>query len=456
MTQVINPSSFRQYDIRGIAETDLNSEGVKLIAKAYGALMKRDGAKTVSLGRDMRVSSVRIQGAFEAGLLEAGLNVIDVGMVATPMLYFSIAKWKLDGGVMITGSHNPPEYNGLKLCHKDGSVWGEQIQEMKDMILAGEFEVSSGSVEKKSIADEYVDYLKEQFKFARGMKIVCDSGNGMGGLLSPKVFRELGCEVIELFSEPDGTFPNHHPDPSQPKYLTDCIAAVKKEGADLGFAFDGDADRVGVIDEKGEMIFPDQLLILYARKILKDTPGATFIADVKCSKTLYDDIKKHGGNPIMWKTGHAIIKAKIKETGAALAGELSGHMFFNDRYFGFDDALYAACRTLEVLDEAPDKVFSDLLSDVPKMCSTPELHIDTTDEKKFEIIEQASEYFKGKFDDVCDIDGFRINFEDGWGLARASNTQPVLVLRFEAKTEARVKEIQNLIESKINEIISTV
>jgi len=333
---------------------------------------------------------------------------------------------------------------------------GDAITALYERLQSGDIRVGKGAVSSEFMLDAYRERIAGDIKLARPLKIVADCGNGIGGVCAAEILRAIGAEVLPLFDEVDGDFPNHHPDPSQPKYLTDCIAAVKKEGADLGFAFDGDADRVGVIDEKGEMIFPDQLLILYARKILQDNPGATFIADVKCSKTLYDDIKKHGGNPIMWKTGHAIIKDKIKETGAALAGELSGHMFFNDRYFGFDDALYAACRTLEILNEAPDKNFSDLLSDVPKMCSTPEIHIDTTDEKKFEIIDEAKDYFKAKFDDVCDIDGFRINFEDGWGLARASNTQPVLVLRFEAKTEERVKEIQNLIESKINEIISKI
>jgi len=442
------------YDIRGIADTDLNSEAVRLIAKAYGTIFKREGRKTVSLGYDMRVSSDRLQKAFEQGLLETGLDVINIGQVATPMLYFSIAHWKLDGGVMITGSHNPPEYNGFKLCRGVGSVFGDEIQKMKDMILKGDLDSGTGKASKKSINDDYLNFLKDQFHFSRKMKVVVDSGNGMGGLLSPKVLRELGCEVVEMYSEPDGNFPNHHPDPTQPKNLVDIIKKVKEEKADLGIAFDGDADRIGVVDSKGDIIWGDKLMVLYSRGILKKSPGAKFIMDVKCSKTLPDDIKKNGGIPIMWKTGHAIIKTKIKEENAALAGELSGHMFFNDRYFGFDDALYASCRILEVLDKAGDKTLPELLADLPKMYSTPELHIDTTDEKKFKIIEKAVAFFKKSYN-VVDIDGARVNFPDGWGLVRSSNTQPVLVLRFEAETEARLKEIQSLIESKVHEIIET-
>jgi phosphomannomutase/phosphoglucomutase len=455
MTSVINPQSFREYDIRGIADTDLNDKAVELIAQAYGTIFKREGKGRVSLGHDMRVSSPRLQKAFEKGMKAAGLHVVNVGMVTTPMLYFSIAHWKLDGGVMITGSHNPPEYNGFKLCRGVGSVYGKEIQKMKEMILAGDLDTGEGTEETRSINEDYVAFMKDQFHFTRKMKVIVDSGNGMGGLLSPRIFRELGCEVTELYSKPDGTFPNHHPDPTQPKNLVDIIKAVEEKKADIGIAFDGDGDRIGVIDEKGSIIWGDKLLILYSREILKNKPGAKFIMDVKCSKTLPDDIKKNGGNPIMWRTGHAIIKAKIKEENAALAGELSGHMFFNDRYFGFDDALYASCRMLEVLDHAGTKTFSELLSDVPPMVSTPELHIETTDEKKFKIVDKVKEFFKADYN-VVDIDGVRVTFDDGWGLVRPSNTQPVLVLRFEARTEKRLKEIQELVESKVHEVIESV
>jgi len=454
MSVKINPNIFREYDIRGIAETDLNTPAVELIAQAYGTLLRREGLKTVTLGYDMRTSGKRLRTAFEKGLLKSGLDVINIGMVTTPMLYFSIAHWKVDGGVSITGSHNPPEYNGFKICRGVGSVYGKEIQKIKQMIETGDLDEGKGKSSEKSIAEGYLNFLKDQFHFTRKMKVVVDSGNGMGGVLSPRVFREIGCEVVEMFSEPDGNFPNHHPDPTQPKNLKDIIQKVKEEKADIGIAFDGDADRIGVIDEKGNIIWGDKLLVLYSRKILKDTPGVSFIADVKCSKTLYDDIEKNGGKGIMWKTGHAIIKSKIKEENAALAGELSGHMFFNDRYFGFDDACYAACRLLEILDEARDKPLSELLADLPKMVSTPEIHAETTDTKKFEIVEKAKDFFKKSYD-VLDIDGVRLTFPDGWGLVRASNTQPVLVMRFEATTDKRLKEIQSLIENKINELIKT-
>lgn len=454
MKDVINPDSFREYDIRGIADTDLNDKAVEAIAQAYGTIFVREGRKRVSLGHDMRVSSPRLYKAFEKGMLAAGLEVTKIGMVTTPMLYFSIGHWKLDGGVMITGSHNPPEYNGFKLCRGIGSVYGKEIQKMKEMILSDDLDKGSGSSSEKSINEEYLAFLKDQFHFTRKMKVIVDSGNGMGGLLSPKVFRELGCDVTELYSEPDGNFPNHHPDPTQPKNLVDVIKKVKEEKADMGIAFDGDGDRIGVIDEQGNVIWGDKLMILYSREILKKHPGAKFIMDVKCSKTLTDDIEKHGGKPIMWRTGHAIMKAKIKEENAALAGELSGHIYFNDRYYGFDDALYAACRMLEVLDHDGDKKFSELLADVPVMVSTPELHVETSDEKKFKIVEKVKEFFKANYN-VIDIDGVRVTFDDGWGLVRPSNTQPVLVLRFEARTEARLKEIQNLIESKVQEAIKT-
>ena len=454
MSVKINPNIFREYDIRGIAETDLNTPAVELIAQAYGTLLRREGRKTVTLGHDMRTSGKRLRTAFEKGLLKSGLDVINIGMVTTPMLYFSIAHWKVDGGVSITGSHNPPEYNGFKICRGVGSVYGKEIQKIKQMIETGDLDEGKGKSSEKSIAEGYLNFLKDQFHFTRKMKVVVDSGNGMGGVLSPRVFREIGCEVVEMFSEPDGNFPNHHPDPTQPKNLKDIIQKVKEEKADIGIAFDGDADRIGVIDEKGNIIWGDNLLVLYSRKILKDTPGVSFIADVKCSKTLYDDIEKNGGKGIMWKTGHAIIKSKIKEENAALAGELSGHMFFNDRYFGFDDACYAACRLLEILDEAKDKPLSGLLADLPKMVSTPEIHAETTDTKKFEIVEKAKDFFKKSYD-VIDIDGVRLTFPDGWGLVRASNTQPVLVMRFEATTDKRLKEIQSLIENKINELIKT-
>ena len=350
---------------------------------------------------------------------------------------------------MITGSHNPPEYNGLKLVAGKSSIYGEEIQKIRAIIERKDFVSGKGSEERVEIIPTYQDYLKQSFKFKRKLKVVVDSGNGTAGLVAPKVIREFGHDVIELFSEPDSRFPNHHPDPTVEKNLEDLIKKVKETKADVGIAFDGDADRVGIIDDKGTIIWGDKLLILFSRFILKQKPGAKFVADVKCSYLFFDDVKQHGGQAIMWKTGHSLIKQKLRDENAALAGEMSGHMFFADRYFGYDDGVYAGIRVLEILDQSGKRI-SELLSDVPKTYATPEIRVDCPDEEKFQIVARVAEFFKSRYRTI-DIDGVRIEFGDGWGLVRSSNTQPVLVTRFEATSEKRLHEIKKLIEDKINE-----
>ncbi|MBI5042263.1 MAG: phosphomannomutase/phosphoglucomutase [Nitrospirae bacterium] len=445
---------FREYDIRGVYGKDLTTEAAELLGKGFGTYAKKNGVKKITLGRDIRLSSDALHDSIIKGLSAAGMEIIDIGVCPTPILYFSIHHLKADGGVMITGSHNPPEFNGFKLAIGKETIYGDKIQEVRRIIEGGKFEKGKGSVSNYNIVQDYLNYLKNNFsgfcKSKRPLKIVVDCGNGTAGIAAPKILQELGCNVTELFCDLDGNFPNHHPDPTVPKNLELLIKKVKEIGADFGAAYDGDADRIGVVDEKGEIIWGDKLMIIFSRDILKKKPGATFISEVKCSQTMYDDIAKNGGKAIMWKTGHSLIKAKMKETGALLAGEMSGHIFFADRYLGYDDAIYATCRLAEILAESNKKT-SDLLSDVPKTYSTPEIRIDCPDEKKFQIVEAAKERFRKEYK-IIDVDGVRILFDDGWGLIRASNTQPVLVMRFEANSEKRLKEIKQFVESELNKI----
>ncbi|MBI4431787.1 MAG: phosphomannomutase/phosphoglucomutase [Candidatus Omnitrophica bacterium] len=449
---LLNKDIFRAYDIRGIADRDLTDDVIYRIGLAFGTSLIRLGKKQATLGRDIRPSSVRIRTALAKGITETGVLLRDVGVVTTPAFYFSIRHFNADGGIMITGSHNPAEFNGLKVCIGHDTIAEEKIQQLRVLAESGDFAAGRGMVSEADVLTPYKEYFLKQFKFKRKFKVVVDSGNGTGGIVNPAVIRSLGQDVIELYSEPDSRFPHHHPDPTIEKNLLDIIARVKKEKADVGFAYDGDADRVGVIDDKGDVIWGDKLLILFAREILNRKGRGTFVAEVKCSQTFYDDIRKRGGDAVMWKAGHSLIKAKMRETNADLGGEMSGHMFFKDRYFGFDDALYASCRTLEIMDQAGGKL-SALLSDIPKTYATPEIRMDIeNDEKKFQIIRRVIDYFKqDKRYEVIDIDGVRVVFQDGWGLVRASNTQPVLVLRFEAASEKRRGEIQNLIEGKVRE-----
>ena len=446
----MNKQIFREYDIRGVADRDLTDDVVFQIAQAYATYLKRDKKYTISLSRDCRVSSPRVHAAFLKGVLSVGLHVIDIGLTTTPCLYYSIQALETDGGVMITGSHNPPEHNGLKLCIGTASLFGSQIQELRQLIEKKDFETGTGKVVQQEILNDYRARIEKIFNFTRHLKIVIDCGNGMTGLIAPQLFERMGHQVITLFGEPDGRFPNHPADPSDPENMHDLISRVRKEKADCGLAFDGDGDRVGVVDHTGEIIPGDMLLILYSRSILKETPGATIIADVKCSDLLFKDIEAHGGRAMMWKTGHSLIKAKMKEENASLAGEMSGHMFFKHRWFGFDSGIYAGCRILEILAQEK-KTIPELLADVPKTFATPEIRVDCPDERKFDIIQKAVAYFKTKYK-VVDIDGARIEFLGGWGLVRASNTQPVLVMRFEAQSESRLREIRAIIEDKIKEL----
>lgn len=449
---VLNKDIFRAYDIRGHADRDLSNDVIERIGYAFGTTLRRAGKKLAVIGRDVRPSSARIRDKLIDTVSRTGVYVRDIGVVTTPLLYFSIRHFKTDGGIMITGSHNPAEFNGLKVCVGFDTIAEEEIQTLKKLAESGDFVLEPGRVDHSDAIGAYKDYFLNHFTFKKKFKVVTDSGNGTGGIVNPAVIRSLGHDVTELYSEPDSRFPNHHPDPTVEKNLTDIIRKVKELKADVGFAYDGDADRVGVIDDKGGIIWGDRLLILFARDVLRQKGKGTFVAEVKCSQTFYDDIRQKGGNAIMWKAGHSLLKAKMKEVNADLGGEMSGHMFFRDRYFGFDDALYASCRALEIMDHA-GRPLSELLSDLPKMFATPEIRMDIeSDEKKFQVIQKTIAYFKQhKEYQVIDIDGVRVVFPDGWGLVRASNTQPILVMRFEAQSEKRRDEIQKLIEGKVRE-----
>lgn len=447
----MNEHIFREYDIRGIVGTDLTEETVLTLAKAIGTYFRQHGAKLVALGRDARESSPVFRDLFVEGLNSVGCDVLDVGMIPTPVLYFAAFTKETDAGVMITGSHNPSDYNGFKLLLGKSSLHGSHIQDIKQIALLGNFEQGSGTAETYDITTEYMDYIAENIKLGdRKLKVVVDSGNGIGGIVGVPLYRRMGFEVIDLFTEPDSRFPNHHPDPTVLKNLQHAIAAVKENNADLAIAFDGDADRIGAVDENGTVIWGDELMVIFSRSILAKQPGETFIAEVKCSQRLFDDIEKRGGNAIMWKAGHSLIKAKMKETHAALAGEMSGHIFFADRWFGFDDAIYSGARLLEILSNS-DKPLSQYLTDLPHVISTPEIRREVTEERKFAIVRELTETFKGTHK-VIDVDGARILFDKGWGLVRASNTQPLLVLRFEATDEESLNQIQETVEGKLAEI----
>jgi phosphomannomutase / phosphoglucomutase len=448
----MNENIFREYDIRGVVDKDLTADTVDAVARAIGTFFKANGASRVSVGRDARESSPRFRDIMSRGLNETGCDVVDVGMVPTPVLYFTLFTEGVDAGVMITGSHNPADNNGFKICIDKSSIFGDQIGEIKRLALNREFAHGGGSTTQRDVTAAYRQRILSDIKLGnRPLKVVLDAGNGMGGLIGAPLYRDLGCEVIDLFCEPDSRFPNHHPDPTVVENMRFAVDAVREHKADLAIAFDGDADRIGVVDQRGRIIWGDQLMVIFSRHILKDRPGATFIAEVKCSQTLFDDIRKHGGNPIMWKVGHSLIKDKMKKTGAAMAGEMSGHLFFADRYFGYDDALYAGARLLEILSDT-DQPLSELLADLPATVYTPEIRQECPDEKKFEAVRALTEEFK-RTNEVIDIDGARIIFDDGWGLVRASNTQPVIVLRFEAGSNESLSRIRKLVESKLSRFI---
>jgi phosphomannomutase/phosphoglucomutase len=444
---------FREYDIRGIAGKDLTEETVELLGLGIGTMMWRQGCRIITLGRDCRPSSDPFRDALLTGLTRTGLSVIDIGVMPTPLLYYSIHHLESDGGVMITGSHNPAEYNGFKTCIGHDSVYGEQIQKIYELIVARDFEKGNGKSSLADVMPPYRKYLLEHIQLPRGVKVALDCGNGTASLIAPDLIATLGCDVTPLYCEMDGRFPNHHPDPTVVENLADLQSAVKSGGLELGIAFDGDADRIGVISDTGKVIFGDMLLALYAREILKTHPGATFISEVKCSMNLFRDIEKHGGRAIMWKTGHSLIKAKMKEEKAVLAGEMSGHMFFADRYFGYDDAVYAACRILEIVANSSIPL-SQMLSDIPPTFVTPEIRVQCDDDKKFKVVEIVKSQFRQKYE-VIDVDGARILFPNGWGLVRASNTQDVLVMRFEADTQANLDSIRSQVEDQVQRAKST-
>jgi len=440
---------FREYDIRGVADTELADADVQVLGQALGTYIARHAGKNICLGRDTRLSSPRLHDALLKGLIASGAEVTDIGIVPTPLLYYSVYKLKTDGGVMITGSHNPAEFNGFKSMTSETSLHGEEIQRVFQIIQSGDLDSGSGSVKEYDIVTPYVDEISSSFPWDRKVKVVFDAGNGVAGPVMHKLAKKLNIEATELFYEMDGHFPSHHPDPTVEKNLAQLREAVKEKKADLGIAFDGDSDRIGAIDEQGNVIWGDILLLIYAREILTRKPGATFIGEVKCSQVLYDEIERLGGRPIMYRTGHSLIKAKLKEEHAALAGEMSGHMFFSDRYYGFDDALYAACRLLEIVSKS-GKPLSAQTADLPKMFVTPEIRVDCPDDIKFDVVARVVERFK-KTHKVIDIDGARVVFEHGWGLVRASNTQPVLVMRFEATSPELLEKYKAEVETVLAE-----
>ena len=448
----MNVEVFREYDVRGLVDIDLNNDFVYDLGRAIGTYARRQNIKIMTLGRDCRLSSEVYQEAVGRGLMASGINVINVDLCATPMLYFSIRHLHAEGGVMVTGSHNPPEFNGFKICIGPDTIYGEQIQELRKIMESGNYASGAGTEQSQSISQAYEDYLFDHVQIGRSLKIVVDGGNGVGGIFALPLFKRWGCEVTDIYCEPDGRFPNHFPDPTIPANLRELIQLVKEKKADAGIAYDGDADRLGVVTDQGEILWGDEILLLFARFILKDNPGAAIIGEVKCSQKLYDDIARHGGKPIMWKAGHSLIKGKMKEEHALLAGEMSGHLFFADRYFGYDDAIYASARLLEILARSGEKI-SGILADVPRTFSTPEIRVDCPDHIKFQVVSDIKAYFEKQYA-IIDIDGVRIPFADGWGLIRASNTQPVLVLRFEAFTEERLQEIRSMIEKELAVIMA--
>lgn len=453
----MNPRVFREYDIRGVAERDFPDGFVYDLGRAVGTYIREAGGRTMTIGRDCRTSSPRIHAQMKAGLLATGIQIVDVGILHSPGLYFSVFHLGTDGGVMVTASHNPSEDNGFKIVHGRSTIHGPAIQRLREIIERGAFfsDPSGGSVEERPILPDYVDTITRNISLgARRFKVVLDGGNGTGGLSAVPILERLGVEVDPLYCEPDGRFPHHHPDPTVPENLADLVARVRQTGAEVGIALDGDADRIGAVDGRGRIIWGDQLVMLFAREILGRQPGATFVSEVKCSQALFDEITRLGGRAVMWKVGHSLIKVKMKEEKAALAGEMSGHMFFADRWYGFDDAVYAAARLVELLSHSPRRL-DELFDTLPVLHNTPEIRMPCPDDIKFEVVTRAVRELQAEYP-VIDIDGARVTFSGGWGLVRASNTGPVLVLRFEADSAARLGEIRSLVEARLQRIIGEV
>src|SRR5687767_12597407 len=449
----MNKHIFREYDIRGIVGQQLDDNVVAILGRAIGTFFKQNKAVRIAIGYDARESSPRFCRLLTKGFNRSGCDVELIGRVPTPVLYHAVFTKGYDGGVMITGSHNPPDHNGFKICLGKSTLFGSRIQEIREIAFSGAFASGEGVVKEVQVLDDYIADIVSKVSLGGGRKLkaVVDGGNGMGGVTAVPVYEQLGVELVKLFVEPDSNFPNHHPDPTVTENLQDTIRAVSDSRADLGIAFDGDGDRIGIVDETGRIIWGDELMVLLSRSILAERPGSTIIAEVKCSQNLFDDIELHGGTPVMWKAGHSLIKAKMKETGAVLAGEMSGHIFFADRFYGFDDAAYAGARLLEILSKS-DLPLSAMLDDLPKTFSTPELRLPCPDDIKFHVVDRIASFF-AKDHEVNTIDGARIDFPDGWGLVRPSNTQEILVLRFEAESLGSLDEIQSIVESKTMEII---
>jgi len=445
----VNEEIFREYDIRGHAENDLNSETVTAIAKAYASMLREKKGKKASLGRDNRESSERIKEEFKKALIESGIDVTDIGIVPIPALYYSIIALEMDGGVMITGSHLGKEFNGFKMSmeRNAATIFGSDIQEVKRRAKSKEFVEGTGTPNQKNVLNEYLAAITERISLEKKLRVVVDCGNGTSALVAEKLMKALGCEVKGLYCELDASFPNHHPDPVKEENLQDLISKVREEKADLGIAFDGDSDRLGVIDDKGNILWGDTLLSLLAIEVLEKRPGSKIVCEVKCSKAVQDVVEEKGGQFIMYKTGHSLIKKKMRETGALLAGEMSGHMFFADNYFGFDDALFAAARVCELV--AKKGSLSELTKSLPQYFSTPEIRVNTTEKEKWEIVEKAKKFFSAKYDTLT-IDGVRVNFDDGWALIRASNTSPKLVLRMEADSKKRLEEIKTVMRNALS------
>ncbi|MFM0156763.1 phosphomannomutase/phosphoglucomutase [Paraburkholderia sediminicola] len=446
---MISKSIFKAYDIRGVIGKTLDTDAARSIGLAFGSEVRAQGGDAVVVARDGRLSGPELIQALSDGLRAAGVDVVNVGMVPTPVGYFAASvPLKLDGGerrvdscIVVTGSHNPPDYNGFKMVLRGAAIYGETILALHQRIVDENFSEGSGTYTEYDIADAYLDRITSDIKLARPIKIVVDTGNGVAGGLAPKLFKKLGCELVELFTEIDGNFPNHHPDPAHPENLQDVIRALKETDAEIGFAFDGDGDRLGVVTKDGQIIYPDRQLMLFAEEVLSRNKGAQIIYDVKCTRNLAKWVKDKGGEPLMWKTGHSLVKAKLRETGAPLAGEMSGHVFFKDRWYGFDDGLYTGARLLEILTRVADP--SKLLNSLPNSNSTPELQLKLEEGENFELIArlQQNAKFTGA-DEVVKIDGLRVEYPDGFGLARSSNTTPVVVMRFEADSDEALKRIQ--------------
>ncbi|MDQ6996245.1 MAG: phosphomannomutase/phosphoglucomutase [Mariprofundus sp.] len=442
--------TFREYDIRGIAGTDITEALAYRLGKAYAAMLPENETRNIAVGRDVRLSGPQLQAALMRGLTDAGQNVVDIGINPTPLAYYAVYRLDMAGCIMVTASHNPGEYNGFKMMIGKSSLYGDDIQKLKSLMQHNLANADcSGTISEQNVVEDYTRFVSADCPLIHPLTVVIDAGNGPSGIIAAPLYRRLGCTVIELYCEPDGHFPNHHPDPTIAENMADLAHTVRQHGADLGIAFDGDGDRIGIVDELGNIIWADMLLLLLARHLLDQQPGATIISEVKCSQHMYDGIEAAGGKPIMWRTGHSPIKAKMKETGALLAGEMSGHMFFADRFFGFDDAAYAGARVMQMLTET-GSTFSELLQDVPHAESTPELRIACSDARKFDLVDKAIAHFRKLDYDIIEIDGMRINFGDGWGLLRASNTEPALVMRFEAPNRVRLQEMRNLIEGWLN------